>query len=157
MTETSAAGSPTLEELGRAHRILQDDFASEWMGIRVVKADYGDAEIQMELRREMLNGFGIAHGGMIFAFADSAFAIACNAHDAEDTVTVASGVDINFLRPAMKGQTLTARAKAVHEGRSGIYDITVTAQGPHDAEAATVAVFRGRSRTIPKPGSGRRA
>lgn len=150
---TQPAQSTTLEELGRAHRILRDDFASEWMGIRVNRADFGDAEIEMELRREMLNGFGIAHGGMIFAFADTAFAIACNNADAEDTVTVASGVDINFLRPAQQGQTLTARAKAVHEGRSGVYDITVTAQGPADAEPVVVALFRGRSRTIPKPGS----
>lgn len=145
------AASTSLEELGRAHPILSDDFASEWMGIRVVRADFGDAEIQMELRREMLNGFGIAHGGMIFAFADTAFAIACNAADAEDTVTVASGVDINFLRPAHQGQTLTARAKAVHAGRSGVYDIEVTAQGADDAAPVTVALFRGRSRTIPKP------
>ena len=150
MAEDPTGGTPTLEELGRAHRILQDDFASHWMGIRVVRAEHGDAEIQMELRQEMLNGFGIAHGGMIFAFADTAFAIACNAPD-DESVTVASGVDINFLRPAKQGQTLTATAKAVHQGRSGIYDIQITAQGPDDADPALVAVFRGRSRTIGAP------
>lgn len=150
MTPDPAAPAPTLEELGAAHRILRDDFASEWMGIRVVRADHGDAELQMELRREMLNGFGIAHGGMVFAFADTAFAVACNDPD-DVSVTVASGVDVNFLRPAKQGQTLTATAKAVHEGRSGIYDIRVTAQGPDDAEPQLVCVFRGRSRTIPKP------
>lgn len=151
MTTEPAARGATLEELGRAHPVLKDDFASQWMGIRVIRADYGDAEIQMELRREMLNGFGIAHGGMIFAFADTAFAIACNHPDADDTITVGSGVDINYLRPAHQGQTLTARATMTHQGRSGVCDIEISAQGPDDAEPVVVALFRGRSRTIPKP------
>lgn len=138
-------------DLAAQHRILKDDFASEWMGIRVVRTAPGEAVIEMELRREMLNGFGIAHGGMVFAFADSAFALACNSHEDNGTITVASGVDVNFLRPAMQGQTITAHAKAVHEGRSGVYDIEVTAQGPNDPEPVLITLFRGRSRTIPKP------
>ena len=139
-------------DLASHHRILKDDFASEWMGVRVVRAEPGDVIIEMDLRREMLNGFGIAHGGMVFAFADTAFALACN-HPDEDTgtITVASGVDVNFLRPAVQGQTITAHARAVHEGRSGVYDIEVTAQGPDDPEPVRITLFRGRSRTIPKP------
>lgn len=55
----------------------------------------------MTLRPEMMHGFGVTHGGMIFAFADSAFALACNSTGGDgDSVTVASGVDINFLAPA---------------------------------------------------------
>ena len=60
------------------HPILKDDYASEWMGIEVVALDEGHATIRMSLRQEMLNGFGMAHGGMIFAFGDTAFALACN-------------------------------------------------------------------------------
>jgi acyl-CoA thioesterase len=131
----------------------------------------------MTLRQEMLNGFGIAHGGMIFAFADSAFALACNpvnpAHpgsSASHTITVAAGVDINFLKPAYPGQVITAvadlRAKA---GRTGLYDIQIyaadagtlpePATSPSAAPAAPpgsappgelIAEFRGRSRTITK-------
>ncbi|MGO1545645.1 MAG: hotdog fold thioesterase [Gulosibacter sp.] len=138
-------------DLAEHHRILKDDFASEWMGIRVLKSEPGEAIIEMELRQEMLNGFAIAHGGMVFAFADSAFAIACNTHEDNGTITVASGVDVNFLRPATIGQTLTAHAKAVHEARSGVYDIEVTAQGPDDPSPVRILLFRGRSRTIPKP------
>ena len=52
--------------------------ASEWMGIEVLRLDDGHATIRMTLRQEMMNGFGMAHGGMIFAFADTAFALACN-------------------------------------------------------------------------------
>jgi len=63
---------------GATHPILKDDYASEWMGIEVLALDDGHATIRMTLRQEMLNGFGMAHGGMIFAFGDTAFALACN-------------------------------------------------------------------------------
>ena len=63
---------------GDTHPILKGDYASEWMGIEVVALDDGHATVRMTLRQEMLNGFGMAHGGMIFAFGDTAFALACN-------------------------------------------------------------------------------
>lgn len=150
-TMNSTKNTVAYRDLAEHHHILKDDFASEWMGIRVLRADDGDVEIQMELRKEMLNGFAMAHGGMIFAFADTAFAMACNTHEDDGTITVASGADVNFIRSATAGQTLTARARAVHQGRSGVYDIEVSAQGPSDPEPITVLLFRGRSRTIPKP------
>ncbi|ALU38593.1 phenylacetic acid degradation protein [Kocuria flava] len=133
--------------MAQDHPILAGDHASRWMGIEVDRAEYGSAQIRMTLREEMLNGFGIAHGGMIFAFADTCFALACNDPAGDgSTITVASGGDINFISSARRGQTLTAvgtvRARA---GRSGVYDIQVTADGE------LVAEFRGRSRTIPNP------
>ncbi|SDP24619.1 acyl-CoA thioesterase [Arthrobacter sp. ok909] len=171
---------------GDTHPILKDDYASEWMGIEVVALDDGHATIRMTLRQEMLNGFGMAHGGMIFAFGDTAFALACNPASPKpgeagidtDTITVASGVDINFLKPAFRGQVLTAVAnRRASTGRSGLYDIQIYAADPGTgataapqsapagpAPAATVpgelptdiapgeliAEFRGRSRTISK-------
>ena len=63
---------------GDTHPILKDDYASEWMGIEVLSLGDGQASIRMTLRQEMLNGFGMAHGGMVFAFGDTAFALACN-------------------------------------------------------------------------------
>ena len=168
---------------GDTHPILKDDYASEWMGIEVVALDDGHATIRMTLRQEMLNGFGMAHGGMIFAFGDTAFALACNPANPgpadEGNITVASGVDINFLKPAFRGQVLTAVAnRRASTGRSGLYDIQIYAADPGagtrtaapppapagTAPAATVpgelptdippgelvAEFRGRSRTISK-------
>lgn len=134
-----------------AHPILKNDFASEWMGIEVLKVADGHATITMKLRQEMLNGFGIAHGGMIFAFADTAFALSCNPHTgSEESITVASGVDINFLKPGIPGRLLTAVAnRRQQSGRSGIYDIQVFQSVP-GAEDEVLAEFRGRSRTIPK-------
>jgi acyl-CoA thioesterase len=168
---------------GGTHPILKDDYASEWMGIEVLALDDGHATIRMTLRQEMLNGFGMAHGGMIFAFGDTAFALACNPASPspaeEGSITVASGVDINFLKPAFRGQVLTAVAnRRASTGRSGLYDIQIYAADPRagtptpapagSVPAATVpgelpadlaadasageliAEFRGRSRTISK-------
>jgi acyl-CoA thioesterase len=111
----------------------------------------------------MLNGFGMAHGGMIFAFADTAFALACNPVNPgpgdADSITVAAGVDINFLKPAYRGQVITAVAdRRSSAGRSGLYDIQIFAadaaqhQSPPEAgqPGELIAEFRGRSRTIPK-------
>ena len=164
---------------GATHQILKDDYASEWMGIEVLALSDGHATIRMTLRQEMLNGFGMAHGGMIFAFGDTAFALACNpaspppgaAGTEADTITVAAGVDINFLKPAFRGQVITAVAnRRAHAGRSGLYDIQIYAADPHSAAPANasinatspadaaetdtpgelIAEFRGRSRTISK-------
>ena len=171
MAETTLSG-PT-------HQILENDYASEWMGIEVLAISDGHATIRMTLRQEMLNGFGMAHGGMIFAFGDTAFALACNpavqAPGEENSITVASGVDINFLKPAFRGQVLTAVAdRRSSAGRSGLYDIQIFATDaapsptgqpapgqpnsvhPSSAQPSSaqpgelIAEFRGRSRTIPK-------
>jgi acyl-CoA thioesterase len=120
---------------GNTHPILKGDYASEWMGIEVVALDDGHATVRMTLRQEMLNGFGMAHGGMIFAFGDTAFALACNPVNplpGEDSnITVAAGVDINFLKPAFRGQVLTAIAnRRASTGRSGLYDIQIYAADP---------------------------
>ena len=148
---------------GATHPILENDYASEWMGIKVLALSDGHATIRMTLRQEMLNGFGMAHGGMIFAFADTAFALACNPVNPgpgdADSITVAAGVDINYLKPAYRGQVITAVAdRRSSAGRSGLYDIQIfaadAAQPGSEPSSGTpgelIAEFRGRSRTIPK-------
>lgn len=145
---------------GASHQILTNDYASEWMGIEVLTVDDGHAAIRMSLRQEMLNGFGMAHGGMIFAFGDTAFALACNPASPTPqeaaNITVASGVDINFIKPAYQGQVITAVAnRRASTGRSGLYDIQIFAASPDEAPSPEapgelIAEFRGRSRTITK-------
>ncbi|GAA3702782.1 hydroxyphenylacetyl-CoA thioesterase PaaI [Zhihengliuella alba] len=146
----------TTEELGGTpetldHPILADDRTAAWLGLKVVKLADGHATTTMTLREEMLNGFGIAHGGMIFAFADTTFALACNPHlGSADTITVASGVDVNFLRSGIPGRTLTAVAdRRAQTGRSGLYDVQIRQSVP-GGEDEVIAEFRGRSRTVPK-------
>ena len=139
-----------------AHPLLVSDAASAWLGIDVLDIRDGSATISMLLRADMVNGFGIAHGGMVFAFADTAFALACNPQAGgparqRETVTVAAGADMTFLSPALPGDRLTASAEhRAGSGRTGVYDVEVRATRP-DGTSAVVALFRGRSRTVRNP------
>ncbi len=130
--------TPTLRPM------MQRDRASAALGMRVERDEPGHAVVSMTVREDMLNGFAITHGGLVFALADTAFAIACNE---DERVTVAAGADITFLKSTTSGQTLTATAlRRVRRGRSGLYDVTVT-----DDAGDVVAEFRGRSRTTDRP------
>lgn len=123
---------------------MRRDAASAMLGMVVEADEPGRAVVSMRVRDDMLNGFAITHGGLVFALADTAFAIACNE---DERVTVAAGADITFLRSTSVGQTLTATAvRRVVSGRTGLYDVTVT-----DDQGEAVAEFRGRSLTTNRP------
>ncbi|WP_247829068.1 hotdog fold thioesterase [Arthrobacter antioxidans] len=150
---THAQGSSVpAPQAAPAHPAFVNDRAAEWLGVDVLRAEFGNVLIRMRLRDEMLNGYGVAQGGMVIAFADVAFALACNDPNGDgSTVTVASGLDANFLNPGFVGRTLTAHATLVSQtGRSGLFDIRVT-QETADGGEETLAELRGRSRTIPNP------
>jgi acyl-CoA thioesterase len=118
--------------------MMQRDRASAALGMIVERDEPGVAVVVMLVREDMTNGFEITHGGLVFALADTAFAIACNE---DDRVTVAAGADIAFLKATRAGQTLTATAtRRAAAGRTGVYDVTVT-----DETGDVVAEFRGRS------------
>ena len=121
------------------------DAASAELGIELLDWGPGRATLRMTVSRSMVNGHDIAHGGLVFALADSAFAVACNSHG---PVTVAAGADIMFVVPARLGDVLVAEAEEqVVFGRSGLTDVRVTT-----ADGDTVvALFRGRSRTLGRP------
>jgi len=146
---TSAQSTMTPAEMAAHHAILEHDHCSHWLGIRPVEVQDGRAVIEMTLRKEMLNGFGLAQGGMLFTFADVAFAMACNdPAGSEEHYTVAQGADVNFLRPGKPGSPLRATAvRRVQKGRTGIYDITVT-QPDADGHDEVLLEFRGRSHTV---------
>lgn len=116
--------------------MLEHDKFSEWMGIRVLDIREGYSKISMEIREEMLNGFGIVHGGISFSMADSAFAFACNNRN---NLSVALDVTISFMKALHVGDILTAEAKEIHNGRStGVYLITLTNQ-----KGEQVGLFKG--------------
>ena len=92
----------------------------------------------MTVREDMVNGFGVCHGGLLFTLADTAFAFACNGYD---DVTVAAAASIDFLRPARLGDELHAHARQDYRGsKSGFYTVEVRNQRDE-----LVAIFRGRS------------
>jgi len=116
--------------------MMENDFFSQWMNVQVLEVKEGYSKIQMTIREEMVNGFGIVHGGIPFSLADSAFAFACNNRN---NLSVALDVTITFTRAVNIGDILTAEAKEFHNGRStGVYLITVTNQ-----KNEQVALFKG--------------
>ena len=116
--------------------MMEHDLFSQWLGIKVLEVREGYSRIEMTVRPEMINGFGIVHGGIAFSLADSAFAFACNNRN---QLSVALDTSINFLKPVHPGNQLLAEAVEQHNGRStGLYHITVTNQDKH-----TVALFKG--------------
>lgn len=121
--------------------MLAHDRATRALGMEITSMEPGHATITMAVRADMLNGFDTCHGGYITTLADSAFAFACNSRN---TMTVASGLSVDFLAPGREGDVLTARAVEVSlAGRTGVYDVVVTNQ-----RGESVAVFRGRSYAI---------
>lgn len=116
--------------------MMKNDLFSQWLGIEVLDIKEGYSKIQMTVRSEMVNGFGIAHGGVTFSLADSAFAFACNNRN---NLSVALDTAINFTKPVHAGDKLTAEAKEIHNGKStGLYHISITNQRNH-----LVALFKG--------------
>ena len=116
--------------------MMQHDKFSQWLGIEVLIVTEGYSKIKMMVRDEMINGFGIVHGGIAFSLADSAFAFACNNRN---VLSVALDTAINFLKPVHVGDVLMAEAKELHNGKStGLYHITISNQNEH-----VVAIFKG--------------
>jgi acyl-CoA thioesterase len=131
------------EDIARAcaEAMWGEDDASKGLGMEIVEIGPGFATLAMTVRPDMVNGQRIAHGGFIFTLADSAFAFACNSHN--DRVVAAQG-QITFIKPGKLGDRLVATAREVTRGgRSGIYDVRVTAGD------TVIAEFRGHSRVIP--------
>ena len=130
------------DDLARAcaEAMWKEDDASKGLGMAIVEIGSGWATLSMTVQPHMVNGQRIAHGGFIFTLADSAFAFACNTHN--ERVVAAQG-NITFIRPGKLGDRLVATAREIsRSGRSGIYDVRVTAGD------VVIAEFRGHSRAI---------
>ena len=139
---SSAAAMLSPDQLARAcaEAMWADDDASKGLGMEIVDVGPGRATLAMTVKPHMVNGQRIAHGGFIFLLADSTFAFACNSRNER---AVAAQCDITFIRPGKLGDRLVATAREIsRSGRSGIYDIRVT------ADDVVIAEFRGHSRTI---------
>lgn len=139
------------EELAIAcvETMWETDRASRGLGMTVLAVRPGYAEVSMVVREDMVNGFGLCHGALVAAVADSAFAFAANTYD---DVTVAAGFDITLVRAAHTGDVLVATATERHRhSRAGVYDVTITCTAVDDGETDVVAEFRGRSRSLGRP------
>jgi acyl-CoA thioesterase len=116
--------------------MLAKDRFSEWMKLRVTHFSQGSATVEMTIREDMLNGFGVVHGGVTFALADSAFAFACNSRN---NITLALDAQISFIKKVSLGDVLTAEVEELHNGRTtGVYEVKITNQ-----KNELVVAFRG--------------
>jgi acyl-CoA thioesterase len=117
-----------------------NDYFGEFLGVKVLEAKSGYAKVSLNITKKHLNFSGFTHGGVIFALADSAFAEASNA----DRQAVAVQVNINYVRPSVEGDTLTAEASRVTEGKTfSIFKVTVS------KEEKIVALFTGMVYNVP--------
>ncbi|MDP1655418.1 MAG: hydroxyphenylacetyl-CoA thioesterase PaaI [Hylemonella sp.] len=129
-----------------ARRVGESMFAAdrasrEFMQMELLSCAPGRAVMRMTVRKDMLNGHEICHGGLIFTLADSTFAFACNSYN---KVAVAAGCSIEFLKPAQLGDVLTCEGvEQTLQGRHGIYDMRVSNQ-----RGEVIAMFRGKSAQI---------
>lgn len=116
--------------------MIEKDWFSQWLGIERISENTGGATLRMTIRKEMLNGFGVAHGGITFSFADSAFAFASNSHGRQ---AVSIETSISHTRPVHEGDILTAKAIELNKSnRLAIYQVTITNQ-----KNQNVALFKG--------------
>lgn len=130
--------STTQDQLANevVQKMISGDRFSQWLGIEVLEIKEGYSRIRMTIRPEMVNGFGIIHGGVTFSLADSAFAFACNNRN---NLSVALDTSINFTKPVHVNDVLTAEATELHNGAStGLYQIAI-----HNQDQKLVAQFKG--------------
>lgn len=136
MTEAVGPSETSISARALVDQLMVKDAMSRWLGIEVTEADVGRARLAMTVRDDMVNGFGTAHGGVIFAFADSAFAFATNAGG---QLSVAIDCSISFPVAVRPGDRLTALAtEASTTNRLAFCEVTVRNQ-----DDVAVAYFRG--------------
>lgn len=118
------------------HTMLDKDNFSRWLGIEIDEYRECYCKLHFTITDDMLNGFGIVHGGIIFSASDSAFAFACNS---QGRLSVALDVHINYMRSAKTGDKMTVEAVEVHTGnKTSFYRVTTT-----NEPGEVVAVFNG--------------
>lgn len=118
------------------------DTASQALGMELLHASQGRCRLRMPVREDMAQGHGNAHGGIVFALGDSAFAFCCNG---PGQVVVGASADVTWVAPAHVGDVLIADGEQeVVYGRSGVTRVRIT----RESDGALVALFQGRSRQV---------
>jgi acyl-CoA thioesterase len=118
------------------HKMFDHDPFSQWMGMELIDIGEGHCTLRMRVRAEMLNGFGVAHGGITFSLADSTFAFACNSRGRH---TVSIHCTVEHVAPVFENDVLTATAREENCGQT----ISNYAIAIHKQDGSAVAFFRG--------------
>ncbi|MCA6423436.1 MAG: hotdog fold thioesterase [Flavobacterium sp.] len=117
------------------NKMFQNDSFSQWLGITIESIEEGTCTLSMTIRKEMLNGFAIAHGGITYSLADSALAFASNSHGRQ---SVSIDTSINHFETLKEGDKILAVAKQeALKNKFGFYTIEIK------KENTLVALFKG--------------
>lgn len=117
-------------------KMYDNDPFSQWLGIEILEAKPGSSRLRMTVRQEMLNGFGVCHGGIAFSLADSALAFASNSHG---RVAVSVEAGMAYPNPVRIDDVLTAQAEEISVGdKIATYQVSVK-----KADQSVVGIFRG--------------
>ena len=104
-------------------KMMEKDYCSQWLGVEPVLIKEGHCKIRMTVRKEMLNGYSILHGGIAFTFADSAFAFASNSYG---RLAVSINGMMNYAKAAKEGDVILAEAKALNvTHKTADFDVNV--------------------------------
>jgi acyl-CoA thioesterase len=132
---SSLPADPELRATAIVRHMLAHDVFSRWLGVEIVRVEPGRVTLRMAVRQDMTNGFGVCHGGVTFAFADSALAFASNTGG---KVTVSIENSMTYPAAVRVGDLLLAEAeREASSQRLAYYRVRVTRDG------AVVALFRG--------------
>lgn len=116
--------------------MMAKDFFSQWLGIEVLEINEGHCKLKLTVRKDMLNGFGIAHGGITYCMADSALAFASNSYGNQ---CVSIETSISHTAKVKEGDVLTAEAKELNRGHKiAIYEVSILNQ-----DEKNVGLFKG--------------
>ncbi|MEO9532598.1 MAG: hotdog fold thioesterase [Crocinitomicaceae bacterium] len=117
-------------------KMMADDQMSQWLGISILNYTPGAVRLQMTVRDEMVNGFGVAHGGISYSFADSALAFSANSHGIR---SMSIETSISHQKMIKVGDVLTVHSKELSLSRKiGVYAMEV-----YNQEEELVAHFKG--------------
>lgn len=118
-------------------KMMSKDWFSQWLGIEVLSVTEGACTLRMKMRKEMLNGFGIAHGGITYSLADSALAFASNSKGRH---SLSIDTSIAHVKSVKEGDVIVAKASCATEtDKLGHYAVEIRREG----ENAIVALFKG--------------
>lgn len=119
-----------------ANAILGKDAFSKWLGIELLQINEGFCKISMKITADMINGFGIVHGGIAYSFADTALALACASRNRS---AVALDNTISYSKPIYEGEQIFAETTEIRHGKStGIYLVHIKNQ-----KEELIALFKG--------------
>ena len=118
-------------------KMLSGDAFSKWLGIEILEISSGYCKLKMQVRKEMTNGFDIAHGGITYSLADSALAFAANSYGIQSLSVETS---IKHTKKVMNGDTLIVETKEIEQKeKTASYVINIINQN-----GIEVAEFNGK-------------